>query len=202
MRPSGLFDKPAVVQYHAARMKRQKKVPIRRKWVFLAAVALLIVGCQSDVQVTSRPTITNAWQATATRQATPHDLTLVAIDFDPPLDHLEWAIGRGVTLIVAVQNNGHNVERQVPIVARLFDGDAPPGDRILLAESTALLDTISPGEIVVVPFDRMTAVPLRMRYILEVQIQSVPGEAGLIDNGQVFEITIRPTPTVDQVTSD
>ncbi|NOZ28686.1 MAG: hypothetical protein GXP39_11625 [Chloroflexi bacterium] len=179
---------------------KNKKMWARRDVGVLIVVALLMIGCQSNVQVNQHPLPDSVSQAMATPVAPSQGVALLAVDFDPPLDHLELVAGRGVTLMVAVQNLGSRVARHIPVTARLFDGDAPEDHPVLLLESTAFLDQVEPDEIAIVRFDRLTALPLRTRYYLRVEVGGAMGGPG---RGQVFEITIVPTPSaVEAVPSE
>jgi hypothetical protein len=171
-----------------------------QSWYLLSVVLAVVIvwtsGCRSDVKITQQPPPNQTAQAASARRPADHDLSLLAIDFDPPLDQLELMAGRGVILLAAVQNNGQSVERDIPVTARLFDAEKPGRRPILLLESTAYLDEIAPGEIAIVRFDRLTSLPVRARYDLQVEMGSVAGETELMDNTQTFEVVVEPTPVV------
>lgn len=156
-------------------------------------VTILLVGCQANVHVDRDAP---AWPPAA--QPAPHNLSLLAVDFDPPLDEVELVAGQGVTLLAAIQNNGEEAERNVPVVARLYDVD-PMRSRVSpLIESTAYVGHVEPGQITIVCFERITSLPLRPRYYLTVEVAGVDREVHLLDNVQRLGIEIEPTPTSEE----
>lgn len=121
-----------------------------------------------------------------------HDLAILAIDFDPPLDNEElWAQPEQVTLLVALENRGLSPEQEAKVSAELCDlYQSEP----LLRQSTTLAG-LAPGEVEVVRFSGISNVPYRRRYQLEVRIAPVDGEWALANNARVYELTIRqPSP--------
>ncbi len=168
----------------------------------LLVVAVSLTGCQTSVQVSPRSQPEQNPAVTATRRPTEHNLSLLAIDFDPPLDQLELAVGQGVVLMVAIQNNGQDTERSVPVIARLYDVEKAGTKPALLMESVAYLDEIGPGEVGIARFDRLTSLPVRSRYFLTIEIAGVTGESELMDNVQRFEIVVKPTPGVESLASE
>jgi len=167
----------------------------------LVIIAALLIGCQTDIQVSRRPQPEQVAVRTISQSAE-HDLSLLAVDFDPPLDQLELAMGQGVVLMVAIQNNGQDIERNVPIIARLYDVGRAGTRPVLLMESVAYLDEIGPGEIGIARFDRLTSLPIRSHYSLTVEIMGVTGESALADNVQRLEIVVKPTSSVATVSSE
>jgi hypothetical protein len=167
----------------------------------LVIIAALLIGCQTNIQVSRRPQ-PEPVAVMPTSQSAEHDLSLLAVDFDPPLDQLELAMGQGVVLMVAIQNNGQDIERNIPIIARLYDVEKAGTRPVLLMESVAYLDEIGPGEIGIARFDRLTSLPVRPRYFLTVEIMGVTGESALADNVQRLEIVVKPTSSVETVSSE
>ncbi|MCS7221222.1 MAG: hypothetical protein RML36_16320 [Anaerolineae bacterium] len=168
----------------------------------LVIIATLLIGCQTSVQIKQRAQPKQDPEAIAAPQAMEHNLSLLAVDFDPPLDQLELAMGQGVVLMVAIQNNGQDIERGVPIIARLYDVERGGARAALLVESVTYLDEIGPGEIGIARFDRLTSLPIRSRYFLTIEIAGVPGEFTLADNVQRFEIVVRPMPSAGGIRSE
>jgi hypothetical protein len=119
---------------------------------------------------------------------------LLAIDFDPSLDQLELLSGQGITLLAAIRNNGQETESHVPVIARLYDRATASARPTFLLEATAYLDQVAPGQIAIVRFDRLTALPVRSHYYLTVEVPGSRGEAQLVDNVQKFDIEVKPAP--------
>lgn len=168
----------------------------------LVIVAALLAGCQTSVQVNQRAQPKQDPEAIAAPQPMEHNLSLLAVDFDPPLDQLELAMGQGVTLMAAIQNNGQDTERSIPIIARLYDMEKGGARSALLVESVTYLDEIGPGEISIARFDRLTSLPVRSRYFLTIEIARIPGEFALADNIQRFEIVVRPMSSAGSIRSE
>ncbi len=165
-------------------------------WGLLLSTFVLLAGCQPYVQVRQRALPDRSRQIVATPQWAVHDLVLLAVDFDPPLDQLDLVAGRGVTLMAAIQNSGQRLERDVTITARLYDGERGSAGQALLLESRAFLPQIAPGEIAIVRFDPLRSLPTRSHYYLNVEVTTGAGEIGGTSNVQSFEIVVRPTPAV------
>lgn len=169
----------------------EKKPEYSVLWRLLGVtVTILLVGCQANVHVDR-----DALALPPAAQPAPHNLSLLAVDFDPPLDELELVAGQGVILLAAIQNNGEEAEQNVPVIARLYDVD-PSRSRVLpLIESTAYVGHVEPGQIMIVRFERITSLPSRPRYYLTVEVAGVDREVYLLDNVQRLGIEIEPTPT-------
>ena len=124
-----------------------------------------------------------------------HDLAILAIDFDPPLDYRDlWAEREQVTLLIAVENRGLSQEKEIEVSAKLSD---PRKSKVLLEQST-ILPSLVPGEVKVVRFTGISNVPHRPAYRLEVNVSAVEGEWALANNTKIYELTIeeegQPTP--------
>jgi hypothetical protein len=121
-----------------------------------------------------------------------HDLAILAIDFDPPLDHTELWTQRGqVTLLIAVENRGLSQEEGAMVSAELADLHQTD---TLLRQSTTL-SGLAPGEIEVVRFGGISNLPYRRAYRLEVGVSPCEGEWALGDNSKVYELIIKePAP--------
>ena len=164
-------------------------------WGLLLGAVILLGGCQPSIQVDRRAAPVEQVRAKGPRPSGIHDLVLLAVDFDPPLDQLPLAAGQEVTLMAAIQNGGRAVERDVTITARLYDVEAQGAQPVLLLESRAYLAQIEPGEVAIVRFDPLRSLPMRSHYFLNVEVAAVAGEGRPTDTSQTFEIVIRP-PTV------
>lgn len=121
-----------------------------------------------------------------------HDLGILAIDFDPPLDRTEmWAQREQVTLLIAVENRGLSQEEGAEVTAKLADLQET---ETLLKQSTTLAG-LAPGEVEVVRFCGISDLPYRRAYRLEVEVSPCDGEWALADNAKVYDLTIKePAP--------
>jgi hypothetical protein len=115
-------------------------------FTFLVIVAASVIGC-INVQVIDRtPSMVNV-TPTQQYERAEHNLAVLAVDFDPPLEYDKIIArrdrGEGITLLVAVENNGIATEHDVPVEVELSkDG----GDTLFLHKE-ARIEAIAPGEI-------------------------------------------------------
>ena len=171
-----------------------KFYPARRRLVCAAAGVILIVvsttllGCQSSIEVVT-PVVTPVIPAvTAVPQA--HALAIIGVDFDPALDYGQIISNGGITLLVAVENQGQATETNVELKARLLDTADEASPRELLND-TVLLRSLAPREVRVVRFNQVTDLPVRERYKLIAELSPVRGERDLSDNVRGFDILVR-----------
>jgi hypothetical protein len=165
------------------------RIPLGR----VALVSLLVLfstalmGCQPLIEVV-QPV---APVASAVPVA-PDDrgVAIMGVDFDPPLEAGQLLASGGVTLLVAIENQGRVAEPSVRVNARLYDPEAGAraGD---LANETVTLKTLNAGELRVVRFTQVTDLPLRERYKLVVEVSPVPGERERADNVKTYDIIVR-----------
>ncbi len=165
-------------------------------WVIIAlvGVSLSASACAGIEVVDSTPAVSTPDTFTSPlSEGTPvHNLAVLAVDFDPPLDYEQLIIRRqSVTLLVAVENTGSSTERDVTVRAQL----STPEDADLVLSQGASLLAIAPGEIQVVRFGRMGYIPYHQTYHLEVVVDAVAGESDLSDNVKAYDIQIRPQDT-------
>lgn len=117
-----------------------------------------------------------------------HDLAILAIDFNPPLDQGDLSSEMGqVTLLIAVENRGLTQEKRVSVSAELSDARR---SETLLRQSTTLT-SLAPGEVQVVRFSGISNVPYRKTYQLEVRVSPVEGEWAWANNAKIYELTIK-----------
>lgn len=155
----------------------------------IALPVLLLVGCAqiSVLDRTATPEDRNMTVALSAREE--HDVAILAVEFDPPLDALQTAPATGqVTLRVAVENKGYRKESELQVVVRLV---ASQTDELLQKESQ-IVDSLAPGEIRVLQF--VGVIPsfdgVSHRYRLEVAAAPVSGESRLVNNYKNYEIRI------------
>jgi hypothetical protein len=114
---------------------------------------------------------------------------VLAVDFDPPLKYEEIIArrdrGEGITLLVAVENNGVATEHDVPVEVELSkDG----GDTLFLHKE-GRIEAIAPGEIKLVHF-KDTEIPFSYEYQLRVRVAAVDGETRLLDNEKTYDLLV------------
>lgn len=147
---------------------------------------LLTAACQPAIQVFQPDAVP---MAVATVVPSPHALAVVGVDFDPPLQYEQIMAAGGVSLVVAVHNRGLYTESEVEVTAQLYD-PAARGKPIPLLNETAVIETLEPGDVRLVRFGQVTALPLRGRYKLVVQVSAVTGETDRSDNVRIYEIVV------------
>ncbi len=166
------------------------KARFRIFWgVVLAALLMSLAGCAEVRVVDSTPGagLSAAPAGLLPKASAEHNLALVTVDFDPPLDAAHAAkIRQSLTLLVAVENTGSASEKKLTVRARLSSLD----DLQFLVEQSAGVAGIAPGEIQVVRFPPLKDVPLYRSYRLELSVDGVAGERNLADNQKAFDIQI------------
>lgn len=157
--------------------------------LLLIFVSTVLLGCQPLIEVVQPAT------PLASPVAVPVDdrgVAIMGVDFDPPLEAGQLLVTGGVTLLVAIENQGQIMEPSVRVTARLLDPDAPSraGD---LANETVIVKSLDPRELRVVRFTQVTELPIREHYKLLVEVIPLPGERERSDNVKTYDILVRPT---------
>jgi hypothetical protein len=117
-----------------------------------------------------------------------HNLAVQAVDFDPPLSYQQLIMRRqSVALLVAIENTGNSTERNVAVHAQL---SSPENPELFLTQGASIA-SIAPGQVQIVRFSHLGAIPYQQAYHLEVAVEPVEGEIGLNDNVRAFDILIR-----------
>ena len=160
-------------------------------WIAGALLILVtLVGC-AEVEVVDKPSSASAPDAFTSplpEAKGKHNLAVLAVDFDPPLNYQQLIVRRqSVELLVAVENTGTVTEKNVTVRAQL----TTPKDSDLLLTRGASVASIAPGEIQVVRFGQLGEIPYHQVYRLEVAVDPVDGEFDYGDNKKAFEIHIR-----------
>jgi hypothetical protein len=152
----------------------------------LIVVVIALAGCVSDAASGSFDTQP---PVAATVEPADHQLRIVAVDFDPPLDYAQIVSNNGVTLMAAVENQGLSDEANVQVTARLLDPSAAPEASDIM-DQTVVLTHLAPGQIRVARFSQANGLPLLARYRLEVAVEPVSGEQQTSDNYRIYEIAV------------
>jgi len=177
-------------------MDESKDTDLPRILAFLVAIICLLSlsGCRRLEIMEQVPAPLAEASAAQTSLPAEHDLAVLAIDFNPPLDRNDlWSERAQVTLLIAVENRGLTQEKEVGVSAKLSDLYQ---SQALLRQSTTLTD-LAPGEVQVVRFTGISNVPYRRAYRLEVGVSPVEGEWALENNIKIYELTIEE-PAWDQ----
>ena len=168
---------------------------LSRGWTRSAvlAVALLAViwasGCRSIQVIDRTPSTTEPTPSTQVQNAERHNLAVLAVDFDPPLEYDEIIAlrdrGEGITLLVAIENTGTTTEREVRVEVELSKAgaDAP------FLHKEGQIDVIAPGEIKLVRF-KDAEIPFSYSYQLTVRALPVLGEIRLGDHEKGYDLVI------------
>ncbi len=116
-----------------------------------------------------------------------HNLAVIAVDFDPPLNYQQLIIQRrSVSLLAAVENSGNSAEQDVTVWVQLTTPDDPE----LFQTRGASMTSIAPGEVRVVRFAHLGEIPYHQTYHLEVMVEPVNGESDYTDNLRAFDIRV------------
>ena len=167
---------------------------LSRSWhramgMFFVLVALFTSGCIRIQVIDRTPSIAQPTPFTQVQPLDEHNLAVLAVDFDPPLEYEEIiaskSSGKGITLLVAIENTGSVAETDVVVEVELYKGkeDQP------FLHKTSSVDGIVPGEIELVRF-KDTEIPFSDRYRLKVHVVPVSGEGNVVDNVKSYDLLI------------
>lgn len=163
---------------------------LKRLALLAAIIILSLTGC-IQIEVVDHQKEDNAGTPTLS-EITPdeHDLAILAVDFEPQLDY-EQIVNNpdGITLLIAIENTGMSTETDVLIETQLSCDET----RTIIAERSAEIASIAPGETQVVRFAQIPRPPYRRAYQLSVQAVAVPGETNLANNSRIYDINITST---------
>ncbi|HIQ04363.1 MAG TPA: hypothetical protein EYH31_01560 [Anaerolineae bacterium] len=116
-------------------------------------------------------------------------MSVLAVEFDPPLEYERILASGGISLLVAVENRGSRTEFNVPVYASLLDPEVE-GEESILLQTTRVIQHIEPGDVVIVRFERFGELPLRSEYRLRVQVPVWQDEVNKRDNDCSYDISI------------
>ena len=158
-------------------------------FLFVALVAISLSGC-IQIQIVDRtPVSTEGTPFAQEQRSEEHNLAVLAVDFDPPLEYEEIMArrdrGEGITLLVAVENTGAVAEDDVVVEVELSKDKG----KTLFLHKRALIDAIVPGEIKLVHF-KDTEIPFSYEYQLWVRVEPVDGEMHVIDNEKSYDLLV------------
>ncbi len=153
----------------------------------LIVLTLGVTACLPGVQVI-RPAEEVSPLPLPTAVPMPHNVAIVGVDFDPPLNG-NVGLQNGVTLLVAVANRGLNTEPVVNVTTRLLD-PLLEGAGEDLQHETVILRDLAPDEVRIVRLATVSDLPARNRYQLVIQIAPLNDEGDLGDNVQVYDVLV------------
>lgn len=163
-------------------------------WWRAAALSILLLavcasGCINIEVVDRTPSTSGTTPSTQGQQPVDHNLAVLAVDFDPPLEYDEIMSrrerGEGITLLVAVENTGVVAEENVTVSVEL----AKDGAQTVFLRKQAAVGAIAPGEIKLVRF-KDTEIPFSYEYQLKVHVAEVEGETNTADNTRTYDLLI------------
>lgn len=162
-----------------------------RPWIAVTLVLLLVGlgGCAEVEVVDTTPDTDSPKPLVSPLVVDPsrHDLAILGLDFDPPLDYQQLILReQSIALLVVIENAGTATERDLVAEAQL----TTPENKDLLLTRQATVASIAPGEIQIVQFDPLTKIPYHATFHLEVSIAPVEGEQDTTNNHKAFEIQI------------
>ncbi len=163
-----------------------------RPWIVAVLVLILVGlgGCAEVTVVDTTPPADSAETLASPIAADPsrHDLAILGLDFDPPLDYQQLILRKqSIALLVVIENAGTATERDLVVEAQL----TTPEDKDLMLTRQATVTSIAPGEIQIVQFDPLTKIPYHTTFYLEVSIVPAEGESDTTNNQKAFEILIQ-----------
>jgi hypothetical protein len=156
--------------------------------VLLLLSVVTLAGCAEVEIIDKEPSSTSGMLTNPTPSGDgTHNLSVLAVDFDPPLTYQQLVLRpQSVELLVVIENTGKVTEHDVTVRAQL---STPQNPDYLLTQGASVA-SIAPGEIQIVRFARLSEIPLHETYNLEVIVEPVTGEIDLTDNTKAFELQI------------
>lgn len=158
--------------------------------LLLLLAGMSVTACQPLIEVVQPPPAAAPVSPPATVTPDERGVAIMGVDFDPPLEAAQIMSNGGVTLLVAIENEGQVTEPLVRVSARLSD----PHDGSAFSElvnETVTVRSLAPDEVRVVRFTQVTELPLRSHYKLTVEVLPIAGERDCDNNVRTYEIIVR-----------
>lgn len=151
-------------------------------------LTVVLTGC-TQIRVENRPSgVQDSLAPVASPRLHDHNIAVLAIDFDPPLETLSsFADANDIALLVAVGNIGLQTERGVVVRVELRLDNREPTPSLT---RVATVDELAPGETKIVRLDGLSGIPIRTEYWLKVRAYPVTGEQDTSDNQRIYRIQI------------
>ncbi|MGQ9554195.1 MAG: hypothetical protein ACUVWR_08800 [Anaerolineae bacterium] len=157
-------------------------------WISLAIVGLWLTGC-GQVRV-SEPLQAPGFPGGLAADRPEHDLAVLAVEVDPPLDSVVRPISGAINfqLLVAVENRGDQAERDVIVEAWL---KAPNGrDEVVILNGKTIVPYLAPGEVKVAKVSASGVIPMLSSYLIVVTVRPVPSETYVGNNTSQYQVTV------------
>jgi hypothetical protein len=155
----------------------------------LLLTVVLASGCGSVEVVDRSSSALNDGMVQGHQTVEEHDLAVLAVDFDPPLNYEDIMAsksrGEGITLLVAVENTGIRTEQNVQVRARLSERASAD----VYVDKQGTIETIAPGEIKIVHLNNAD-IPFSFEYTLEISVSPVEGEKRTGDNFKTYDLLV------------
>ena len=87
--------------------------------LLLVFILVALSACQPSIELLQPSDVILPNVATVVPAA--HSISLIGVDFDPPLNYDQIVSNGGLTLLVAIENLGHSREAAVQVTATLLD---------------------------------------------------------------------------------
>jgi len=176
---------------------RATRSPLHRSGIARTALAstallayLVASGCGSisvaDNTPTSSTPALSSEVSDSLATGPSHDLAIMGVDFDPPLDVDRIANHEPITLVVGVSNQGNRRETNVRLTADLWSVDR--SQHLLHSEQT--MGSIAAGNVVPVRLVNTRTPPFLTVYHLSVDIVPVDGESNTQNNSRQLDILV------------
>lgn len=192
-----VFDKYALPEYHEMTMMFCTRLPagvhcLRRaiSVLLVLSAALALTACQPRIEVVQPSPAAAPVSPPATVTPDERGVAIMGVDFDPPLEAAQIMSNGGVTLLVAIENEGQVTEPLVRVSARLSDPYEGSTFSDLVNE-TITVRSLAPDEVRVVRFTQVTELPLRSHYKLTVEALPIAGERDCDNNVRTYDIIVR-----------
>lgn len=156
--------------------------------VAISLLMLLAAACQLiEGPLQGKPTTRSLESAPIAlgAPASGPDVAVTAVDFDPPLKPNANLASGDISLLVAVENKGDRREKDVQVVAQILGKE----DELLYSDAQ-VADSLVAGEGRVVRFSRLSGLPLRSSYTINVWVVPVAGEERLENNAKTYRVQI------------
>ncbi len=121
---------------------------------------------------------TEAKMASATVSPISGSLTIMGVDFDPPLRYQNIAAAHGITLLVALENRGTQPAKGIILTATLVD---KANSQRVIVRRRVYIDQIEGGQVKVQRFPRLEGLLLHKDYQLIVQVTSYATQQNILD---------------------
>ncbi len=149
----------------------------KHKWekvtVVISLLLLTIVlGSCNNISVSVQDA-TSSPKTENSARASRNPVSIVGVDFDPPLRYTEAIARQGVTMLVAVENYSPTETRDILVTAELSRANAP---HTVVLQRQAYIDHIAPGQVLVERFPRLSVLLRKHQYRLSVQISPYRNE--------------------------